>query len=100
MQDELDIPTLTTKQAWEMFLAEGGKEEQELYKEVRYGINIKFDIHYYIEDYLIMKPKAGAIIIKGKSYKLEEYWSEMEDRTIRMKEWLMELNKETGGADL
>lgn len=98
MQEEQDIRTLTTKQAWEAFITEGGKET-EAYEQVRFGIKIKFDIHYYIEDYLTIKPKKGVAVIRGKAYKLEDLWSEIEDRTIKMKEYLLSLEHSSLDAD-
>lgn len=95
MQEEKDIRSMNLEETWGTYLAEGGQETSD-YNQVRYGIRIKFDIHYWLEKMYIIKPKSGRISIRGASYNISDVWTEMENREIMMKEYLMSLEEETG----
>ena len=67
-----------------------------VYKDVKYGIRLKFDILYVLEDMYTIKEKGGFVVLKGNAYKLEEFWEEMENREDLMRKALYEFMVEEG----
>lgn len=55
----------------------------------RYGITIPFDIYEWFYETIQIKEKKGYAIIKGKKYKLQDIWSEIEARNILIKNHLL-----------
>jgi hypothetical protein len=65
-----------------------------IYKQVRYGISVQFDIYDYLYDIIAIKGKTGKALYRGKAIKLREIWTELEKRNNLMKVWLVENMKE------
>jgi hypothetical protein len=92
MNNDMEILTLGLTEAWSMFKIMNNGDES--YRKVRFGITIKFDINDYIKGRIMTKPKIGKALIRGKTYKLEEFETELESRERVIKQWLMVNYKE------
>lgn len=90
MNEELDIKTLDIKECWNLFKTESEMTDT-IYREVRFGIQIAFDINDYLNGYINIKPKTGKCLIRGKSYPSETLHSELELRERAMKEYLVQV---------
>lgn len=53
-------------------------------------MKIKFDINDYLKGRIITKPKVGKALIRGKTCKLEDFETELEEREKVIKDWLVE----------
>jgi len=89
MSNNLDIRTLSLEEAWNTFKTEIGMTEKE-YRQARFGVSIRFDINDYLKGRIAIKSKTGKAFIKGSSYNLEEFETELEKRERVIKEWLLE----------
>ena len=89
MTDALDLKTLPPDEAWNLFATEIDNQEEE-YNTARFGIKIPFDIYYYLQNQITIKPKRGIAIIRGRTYLLEDLYTEIEERNKVIKEWLVE----------
>jgi len=89
MSDSTEIRTLGFEEAWQLFKTEAeiGSEEYEL---ARKGIEIKFDINDYFHGNITIKGKTGKAFVRGKLYKSEDIYTEIEKRERLIKEWLLE----------
>lgn len=61
-------------------LADEYVEINELMRDVKYGVSLRFNINHYIKDNFVVKAKSGLVLIDKKTYKLEEFWDEMDNR--------------------
>lgn len=61
------------------------------YAKVRYGLSLKIDIYDYLNQNFTIKAKKGMMIYKGKLYKLNDVYTEFEERTQLIKEILIKL---------
>ena len=72
------------KELWDTFINLEGSyvEYEEDYADVRHGINVKFEIYDLWEDTkkIVRKDKDSLVIINGKSYTMEKFRTEKEDR--------------------
>lgn len=86
--NDLDILTMGLPEAWNMYkmLSEHDNE----YNEARFGKKIRFDINDYLKGRILIKPKTGKALIKGKGYLLEDFETELEEREKIIKEWLID----------
>lgn len=64
------------------------EELPETYDKARFGINTKFDAYDYLNKVMIIKPKVGKVLYRGKTINLTDLWTELEERTIIMKQWI------------
>lgn len=112
MEDEKDISQLNVKEAFytiQQFLDEIGEKDEDgkpmyedlpnIYKKGRYGLKIKFDIYDYINETIGFKTKTGQVCYRSKTFKLSEFWTELEDRAIIMKKWLKQNNPEVSAIN-
>lgn len=91
-----DYKTLKLEELWELFLTErieiedkqATRDAKETYTFARHGINIHFDIYDYLEDNMIIKPKSGTVIYKGKTFTTTNLYTELENRKILLKKWI------------
>jgi len=94
----------TMQELWDTFITLEGeyREFDAEYDEVRYGIDVKFEIYDLWEDTktIVRKDKDGKVIIKGNTYKLEDFRTEKEERRKIMVEAILEntTDKEVLGA--
>ena len=93
VQEEVDIKALGLIDTYNYFvleIEEDDAESKKVYQKARFGINIKFDIYYYVNGVIIEKHKAGYAIVMNKKVPLEDFWTELEQRNKIMKEYLVE----------
>ena len=87
------IITGTMHELWDTFINLEGeyKKYYEDYDQIRYGINVIFEIYDLWEDtkQIIRKDKNGEVIINGKTYKLEDFRTEKENRRKIMMEAIL-----------
>lgn len=70
-----------------------------VYKKARYGITLEFDLYDYINGAVNdSKMKNGIIIVRGESFDMSEFWTELERRTKILKKWLKEYAEPDGIA--
>lgn len=85
----MDIRTLTLDEAWEIFKTDIERNNI-IYKKVRFGISIAFDINLYFKGFIIIKGKSGKVFIGNQTYTAIELFTELERRERIMKKWLLE----------
>lgn len=82
-----DISTI-----WEIFSSldiEDEKELKEVYEEVKYGINLDFDIRNITKGYVEELPQFKIVKIAKKwQFEITKYWDELELRKNKMKDEL------------
>lgn len=88
MNADLDILTLGLPEAWNMYKIM--TEHDEEYRKARFGIKIKFDINDYLKGRILIKPKTGKALVRGKTFILEDFETELEEREKVVKDWLLE----------
>ena len=86
--NDLDILTLGLAEAWNMYKIMADHNQE--YRKARFGVNIKFDINDYLKGRILTKPKTGKALIRGKTCKLEDFETELEEREKIIKDWLVE----------
>lgn len=112
MANEADIEIMDTKEAFYTLQSEMGKYEdeelneeekktakeiREVYKLARFGIKMEFDIYDYLNGIIFIKGKTGKALYRGRTLDLSEMWTEIERRTIKMKNWLIRNTTEETG---
>lgn len=70
------------------------KEFNKQYQQIRFGINIQYDIYNYLEGKYQTKNKEDTIIIEGNQYSLKEFRTETENRIALAKNTIIENIKE------
>lgn len=85
--EELEIKTLDLEQCWLVFKTEIEMETEE-YRDVRFGVDIKFDINDYLLGNMKIVAKTGIIYYKGRNFNTESFYTELEKRERIMKRWL------------
>lgn len=95
-EDIQNIKTMGIKELYPMFALEVQQLEnaEEIYKQVRFGITVPFDVYDYLYDIITVKGKTGKALYRGKTIKLRQIWTELEMRNNLMKEFLIENMKE------
>lgn len=84
--DATEIISLSMEELWTLFdaqreeLVHQGIINEEQWSDVRFGINIPFDIYSHFSKYFYFKPKQQKIHIFGKVYNLEDFYSEIGNR--------------------
>jgi len=91
-EDIRNIKVMEIKELYPMFALEVQTTEnsEEIYKKVRYGIDVDFDIYDYLHNIISIKGKTGKALYRGRSLRLRMIWTELEKRNNLMKEWLIE----------
>lgn len=84
-----DVDKMDIKEAYELFSSEV-QPHTRIYHQARYGINLKFDIYDHFHNMMAIKEKSGIIIYRNQQFTMEEFWSEIEKRTILIKKWIKE----------
>jgi hypothetical protein len=87
-----DVVTMSEEDAYALFAQESDPGE-ELYDQIRYGIDIKFDYKSYLRGNLKMARNAVRIYDDSGSpqtYLLSEFYTEMENRRKLMNKYLIE----------
>lgn len=90
---DLNVMQMNIEEAWEVFkmLVRDMEEfDEESYKKARFGIRIKFDINEYTNKWIRVKTKKGIVLIRGKVYRSEDFWTEIEEREYLIKRWIIE----------
>lgn len=66
-------------------------EYEEDLRKIKYGLDLLFDIRYYLMDLFIIREKSNSIILSKRIIlKLPEFWDEIEKREKIMREKLYE----------
>ena len=78
MREDFDIMTLGLYEAWNIFKIMC--EDARIYKLIRFGIDIKFDINDYLKGRIKIKPKSAKAMIRGRTIELEDFETELEER--------------------
>lgn len=89
MSDNIDIRTMDFDECWNFFKTEIDMKDM-IYRQVRFGNKLFFDINDYLKGRLQMKPKIGKVIIRGMVFDLGDFETELEVRERMMKNWLLE----------
>lgn len=90
---DLEIRQMNFEEAWNTFKTEIQMMQPE-YQKARFGLGIRFDINDYLKGRITIKAKTGKAFIRGKSFELEEFETELEKRERIIKDWLLETFKE------
>lgn len=100
---EQDIGSMNIKESFLSLTQYLGDEKypdlDEIYQEIRFGIDLKFDLYDYINEMIQTKSKSGRVIYRGKTIDLTKFWTEIETRNIKAKKWLKENTTEEGIID-
>lgn len=92
-----DFRTLDLKELYNIFVLEMDDEKEgdrEAYNEVRYGVNLKFDIYDFFNGVVKVKEKTGVAIYKRKLWKLDKLWTELEKRRKIIYNWVTDQEEE------
>lgn len=75
-----------------MFLVEmeEDSEGRDIYEKARHGIKLKFDIHWVLDGNYFIKKGFVWLGDKRHVYKVEEYWSECEERKKMMCKYILD----------
>lgn len=66
------------------------KEYNEAYIEIRFGIELNFDIYTIINEHYTPKIKGGKLIIDDQLFSFREYYTELEQRESLAKKFLID----------
>ena len=89
MSTEIEFKTMSFNDAWNFFKTEIEMSSVE-YQNARFGMFIMFDINDYINGHINVKAKTGKVYIRGKTYKTEDFYTEIEYREREIKAWLID----------
>lgn len=108
MNEDTDIDQLDIKESFYLLqqylnhIGEKDEDDQELYvnlpeiyKKARYGIKLKFDLYDYLNQAITIKQKTGKIQYRNENFDMSAFWTELEERNILMKKWLIDNQPET-----
>ena len=84
----MEIITMSLKEAWELFKIIRNEDDTDTYKKIRYGIDELFDINDYLKGRMIIKPKSGVALLRGKPMSLGTIDTELEKREKLMKQYI------------
>lgn len=70
-------------------IKEDTKELTEAYKKMKYGITIKYHIEYNLRGHAKTYEKTQEVILNNKTYHLEDWWNEEEERRAITRKALM-----------
>lgn len=91
LMDETEIRSMTIEEAFEVFTSEDEElQEKDVYLQARFGTELQFDLYSWIKQLYSIKEKTGKITIEGKTYKMRDFWTEIENRNRILKKWLLE----------
>lgn len=87
-----EVLTMDLEDAYNFYITcmQENKELEEHYEQIRFGINITFDIHDIFDKFVTIKPKNGIVRIRGKSHKLIDYRTEVEKRHAKIKKAIID----------
>lgn len=89
MTDIDNIRTWDIEKIWNFISAESDIK-QSIYDKLRYGIVLKIDIYDYINGSFTVKGKSGVAICKGKTFRLQDMYTEIEERRRLGIQWIEE----------
>lgn len=71
------------------------QELQETYEKAKHGIRIKYNINYNLKGLAQIRDREKRVIVDGKTYPLEEWWDEEENRKSLLRNTLYEYHTDT-----
>lgn len=87
------VVTGSMQELWDTFITLEGEYDnfEKDYDDVRFGMDVKFEIYDLWEDtkQIVRKDKDGKVIIDGNTYKLESFRTEKEERRKIMVEAIL-----------
>ena len=89
MNSEVEFKTMSLEEAWNFFKTEIEMNSVE-YQNARFGIYMMFDINDYFYGHISVKSKTGKVFIRGKSFKTEDFYTELEHRERQIKSYLVD----------
>ena len=89
MRDIIERIQLMGLQETYMFMLGEKEVPTDVKNKMRFGIKIPVDIYDFLDQNFSIKQKSGKIIYRGKPISMEQINTEMEERLILGKEWLL-----------
>lgn len=71
-------------------VSDDSRELKEVYQKFKYGINIIYHIEWNLKGLHEIRERQGTVLLKGKTYPIEEWWDEEEARRKIARKTLME----------